>query len=307
MPDPTASAVPRSWRRLYDAPWLLFFVAPLSWSGNFVLGRAVAGEVPPIGLAFWRWAIGCLIVLPLAWPHLRRDRRAFLREWPTVLVLSGVGIAAFNTFAYIGLQDTTALNAVMMQSTMPIAIVAASFLLFGERVGPLQGLGILVSLSGVAMIVARGDGAMLAGLAFNRGDLWVLAAVVSYALYTALLRRRPVVHPMSLLAVTFGLGAALLLPFLLWETATGRVVPATPTAFAAIAYVAVFPSVLAYFCFNRTVELIGANRTGLSVHLMPVFGILMAVAFLGESPRWYHGAGITLIAAGILLAGRPRR
>jgi drug/metabolite transporter (DMT)-like permease len=306
MPDPTAFSVPRSWRRLYDAPWLLFFMAPLFWSGNFVLGRAVVGEVPPIGLAFWRWTIGCLIVLPLAWTHLRRDRREFLREWPTVLLLSGVGVAAFNTFVYVGLQDTTALNAVMMQSTMPIAIVAASFLLFGERVGPLQGMGIVVSLAGVATIVTRGDWATLAGLGFNRGDLWVLVAVVSYALYTALLRRRPVVHPMSFLAVTFGLGAAMLLPLLLWESATDRVVPATPTAFAAIAYVAVFPSVLAYFCFNRTVELIGANRTGLSVHLMPVFGTLMAIAFLGEVPRWYHGAGIALIAAGILLASRRR-
>jgi drug/metabolite transporter (DMT)-like permease len=223
-----------------------------------------------------------------------------------VLLLSGVGVAAFNTFVYVGLQDTTALNAVMMQSTMPIAIVAASFLLFGERVGPLQGMGIVVSLAGVATIVTRGDWATLAGLGFNRGDLWVLVAVVSYALYTALLRRRPVVHPMSFLAVTFGLGAAMLLPLLLWESATDRVVPATPTAFAAIAYVAVFPSVLAYFCFNRTVELIGANRTGLSVHLMPVFGTLMAIAFLGEVPRWYHGAGIALIAAGILLASRRR-
>lgn len=306
MPDPAISARPFSWRRLYDAPWLLFFMAPLFWSGNFVLGRAVAGEIPPVGLAFWRWAVGCLIVLPFAWPHLRRDRREFVRRWPAVLVLSAAGIAGFNTFVYIGLQDTTALNAVMMQSTMPIAIVAASFLLFGERVGPLQGLGILVSLSGVGVIVARGDWGTLAGLAFNRGDLWILAAVVSYALYTALLRRRPVVHPLSFLATTFGLGAVMLLPFLAWEMASGRVMPATPAAFGAVAYVAVFPSVLAYFCFNRTVELIGANRTGLSVHLMPVFGTLMAIAFLGESLRWYHGAGIALIAAGILLAGRRR-
>ncbi|HEV7370912.1 DMT family transporter [Arenibaculum sp.] len=306
MPDPDSSSRPFSWRRLYDAPWLLFFMAPLFWSGNFVLGRAVAGEIPPVGLAFWRWTVGCLIVLPFAWPHLRRDLREFVRRWPTVLVLSAAGIAGFNTFVYIGLQDTTALNAVMMQSTMPIAIVAASFLLFGERVGPLQGLGILVSLSGVGVIVARGDWGTLAGLAFNRGDLWILAAVVSYALYTALLRRRPVVHPLSLLAGTFGLGAVMLLPLLAWEMASGRVMPATPAAFGAVAYVAVFPSVLAYFCFNRTVELIGANRTGLSVHLMPVFGTLMAIAFLGESLRWYHGAGVALIAAGIVLAGRRR-
>lgn len=297
---PSASAGARLWHM----PYLLMVMPPLFWSGNFVLGRAVAGHVPPIGLAFWRWAIGCLLVLPLAWPHLRRDLPALRAHWGIVLVLSAVGIAAFNSFVYVGLNRTTALNAVMMQSTMPVLIVLMSFMLFRQRISALGALGIGVSLAGVAAIVGRGDPAAFAGLDLNLGDVWVFAAVVSYSAYTALLRRKPAAHPFSFLAVTFGLGALMLVPFYAWETATVRPVRPDLLTVAAIAYVALFPSILAYLCYNRSVELIGANRTGLSIHLMPVFGSVMAMLFLGERLSWYHGLGIVLIAAGIALANR---
>ena len=277
---------------------------PLFWSGNFVLGRAVAGEVPPIALAFWRWGLGALIVLPFAWHHLPRDLPALRRQWRLVLLLSAIGIAVFNTFVYIGLNTTTALNAVMMQSAMPVLIVLMSFLLVGEKITPLQAAGIAVSLAGAVTLVARGDLTVLLTLAFNTGDLWVLAAVISYAGYTALVRRRPPVHPMIFLLATFATGALMLLPFYAWETLNGRPLQVTPVSIAAIGYVAVFPSILAYLAWNRSVELVGANRTGLSVHLMPVFGSLLAIAFLGETPQIFHAVGIALIAAGILLANR---
>ncbi|WP_029009121.1 DMT family transporter [Azospirillum halopraeferens] len=289
---------------LFAQPWLLLMLPPLFWSGNFVLGRAVADAVPPVALAFWRWALGALIVLPFAWPHLRRDLEVLLAHRWIVLVLSALGIACFNTFVYIGLADTTALNAVMMQSAMPVLIVAMSFMLFREPVAPLQGLGIAVSLAGALTLIARGDPATLAGLRFNTGDLWIIAAVLAYAAYTALLRRRPAVHGLSLLAATFTLGAAMLLPVYLAESLGGRPLAVNAVSLGSIAYVAVFPSILAYLCFNRAVAVIGANRTGLSIHLMPVFGSLLAIGWLGERPHWFHGVGIALIAAGIALATR---
>lgn len=305
MIDQGSTDRPRA-QRLFDRPWLLFVLPPLFWAGNMVVGRAVSGEVPPIGLAFWRWTLGCLILLPFALPYLRRDLPAIRRNLGIVLLLSAFGIAGFNTFVYIGVQYTTALNGVMMQSLMPVLIMLASFLLFRDAISALQGLGVAVSLVGAVLIVSRGDPAALAGLDVNRGDLWMFVAVVSYALYTALLRRKPTVHPLSFLFITFGLGALMLLPFLLVEMAAGRVMPLTADAMGALFYVALFPSIVAYLCFNRTVELIGANRTGLSVHLVPVFGSVLAILFLGESLYWYHGAGIALIAAGILLASRRR-
>lgn len=292
--------------RLFDQPWLLFMLPPLFWSANIVIGRAVSGEVPPVGLAFWRWALGFLAILPFALRHLRRDLPAIRRHFGMVLVLSALGIALYNTLVYVGLQYTTALNGVMMQSTMPVVIVLASLVLFRDALSARQWLGVAVSLAGAVLIVARGEPAALAGLEVNRGDLWVFAAVLCYALYTALLRRRPPVHPFSLLAVTFGLGALMLLPFMLAEMAAGRAVPLTAEAMGVVAYVALFPSIVSYLCFNRTVELIGANRTGLSIHLVPVFGSALAILFLGEDVHWYHGAGIALIGAGILLANRRR-
>lgn len=287
-----------------DRPYLLLTLAVLFWAGNFILGRAFHGEIPPVALAFWRWLGAALLVTWPALPHLRRDRRALVASWPAVLLLSALGIAAFNTLAYSGLQYTEAINAFLIQSLMPVIIVMLSFLIFGERVTLRQGLGILVSLAGAVTIIAKGDSALLRSLSFNRGDLLVTAAIACYAGYSVLLRKRPVVHPLAFIASTFWLGTLMLLPLFLWETLTvARLVP-TPAALLVIAYVMVFPSIVSYLCFNRGVELIGANRAGLFIHLMPVFGSLMAILFLGEVFFWYHGLGIVLIGAGIYLATR---
>ena len=291
-------------RGLLDLPWLLMALTALFWAGNAVLGRAVAGEVPPIALAFWRWVTGAALILPFAWPHLRYDLGRMLRAWKPMLALSVFGIGVFNTTLYIAAQSTTALNIVMLQSTMPVLIVAASFLLFRERVSGRQALGIAVSMAGAVTLVTRGDPGVLARLDLTRGDVWMLAGIVSYAVYTALLRLRPAVHGLSFVAGTFLAGALMLLPFYLAETLSGRPLPLTPVAAGAILYVALFASVLAYLCYNRAVALLGANTAGLAVHLVPVFGTLLAILLLGEVPRAFHAAGIALIGAGIWLAQR---
>jgi drug/metabolite transporter (DMT)-like permease len=301
----TDDAPPR--HGLLDQPWLLMALPGLFWAGNAIVGRAVAGEVPPIALAFWRWVVGAALVLPFAWPHLRRDLPAMLRAWPVMLALSVLGVGVFNTLLYLAAQTTTALNIVMLQSAMPVLIVAASFLLFRERLAARQALGVAVSLVGALTLVAHGDPAALGRLAFNRGDLWMMGAIVSYAVYTALLRRRPAVHGLSFVAATFVVGALALLPLYAAETLWGRPLRLTGTAALAIGYVAVFPSVLAYLSYNRAVALVGANTAGLAAHLVPVFGTVLAVLLLGEVPQPYHAVGIALIAAGIWLATRRAR
>ncbi|WP_298368448.1 EamA family transporter [Azospirillum sp.] len=297
---------PAKSRRLIDQAWLLMMLPPLFWAGNAVMGRAVAGAVPPIGLAFWRWTLGTLIILPFAWKHLRHDLSPLLAGWKDVLVLGTLGIGLFNTFQYIALNSTTALNSVMLQSSMPVLIVLMSLVLFGDRVRPAQGLGIVVSLIGATTLISHGDPAILLGLQLNIGDVWMLAAIVIYAAYTTLLRRKPVVHGLSFVVATFAIGAVELLPFYVWETITQRAVEPTTVTFLAVGYVALFPSIVAYLCFNRVVELVGANTAGLAIHLVPVFGSLLAVLFLGEQPHLYHGVGIALIATGIALATRRR-
>lgn len=292
-------------RRLGAMPYLLLTLAPLFWAGNFVIGRAVHADVPPIGLAFWRWVISFLLVLPFAGRGLVRDRAVIRRHAPILLALAALGIAAFNTLVYLGLQSTTAINGLLMQSIMPVLIMALSFLVSGERITARQGLGVLVSLAGAVVVITRGDFGALTGLALNRGDLLILLAVLGYAGYSVLLRRRPAIGAMSFLAVTFGAGALMLAPLAIWEAVVGgRVLDLNRTTVLAVGYVAVFPSILSYLCFNRGVQLVGANRAGLFIHLLPLFGTLLAVAVLGESLLPAHAAGMALILGGIALATR---
>lgn len=292
---------------LFDQPYLLLVLATLFWSGNFVLGRAVRAEVPPVGLAFWRWTTGSILIIGFAWPHLKRDWPMIMRHWKLMLLLAFLGVTLFNTLVYTGLQFTTAINALLMQSTMPVLIVLMSYLLFRETVTPLQIVGILLSLAGVLAIVGQGDLTMLLGLSLNLGDLLIFIAVAGYAAYSALLRRRPPLHPLSLIAATFIAGSVVLLPFYLWEHVSGRTVSPDGVTLLTVGYVAIFPSILAYLCFNRGVELAGANRAGLFIHLMPVFGSIMAILFLGERFQWFHGFGILLILLGIVLATRRKQ
>jgi drug/metabolite transporter (DMT)-like permease len=290
--------------KFYDFPYLLLILATFLWSVNFIVGRAVRADVPPIGLAFWRWSGASLLIFFPALRHLKHDWKQARKNLPILLLLSATGIAVFNTLVYMGLQQTIVINAVLMQSMMPVLIVAMSFLFFREKIYRLQALGIALSLSGALSIIHKGNPYLLGSLSINRGDLLIFMAVICYAAYSVMLRRRPAIHPLSLVAITFVTGSAMLLPFYLWESFAGRPMHWDATTVGAVCYVAIFPSIIAYICFNRGVELVGANRAGLFLHLMPVFGSIMAIAFLGESLRWYHGTGIGLIALGIILATR---
>jgi drug/metabolite transporter (DMT)-like permease len=290
--------------RFWHSAWTLLVLTNLLWAGNFIVGRAVAGQVAPIALAWWRWTGAFLVAVGFAWPHLRRDWPVLLRHAPILLALSATGIASFATMIYIGLQDTTAVNALLLQSVMPVVILLWAFALYGERPDRFQTVGVAVSLLGVVTIAERGSLAALAGLSFNIGDVWVIGAVVLYALYAVLLRRGPRVHPLSLLVVLMGIGSLLLLPFYVWESHAGAAIRGGWPSYAAIAYTAVLPSFVAYLFFNRGVALIGAVGAGQSVHLMPVFGAALAVLFLGERIYAYHAVGVALIAAGLVFASR---
>ena len=276
----------------------------LFWAGNWALGRGVIETIPPVGLAFWRWLVASLILLPLAWPHVKRDWPMIRRQWPILVLLSVLGISIFNTMIYVGLHTTTALNGAVMQTSMPLVVPLCSFLFFRERLSGRQGFGIAVSITGVGILIARGDPAVLAGLDFTPGDFWVASAVFSYAAFTALLRLRPAIHPLSFVAVTFLLGDLILAPLYGVEYAGGARIEVSLGTVAAILYVAVFASVFAYLCWNRGVELIGANRAAPFTLLVPVFTAFLAVGLLGESLRPYHLAGAAIVFAGLALAGR---
>jgi drug/metabolite transporter (DMT)-like permease len=289
-------------RRAWNAAWPLLILAILFWAGNIVLGRGVAGVVPPVALAYWRWTGAFVVAIGFAWPYLREDLPVLRRHWRMMLLLSATGIATYNTMSYIGLTSTTALNVLLLQSAGPLIIIVWAFVLFGDLPTRWQSAGVLLSLIGVAAIAAHGSLTALLHLRLNPGDVWILAALLIYGIYAAAFRRRPAVHPMSFLVATMGIGSLMILPFYLWEFAAGARIESTPSAWFALAYIAVFPSFIAYLFFNRGIELIGPARAGQSWHLMPVFGTVLAVLFLGERFFLYHAVGIALIAGGIVLA-----
>ncbi|MBL8397385.1 MAG: DMT family transporter [Candidatus Accumulibacter sp.] len=289
-------------------PYLLLTLTTLFWSGNMVLGRALRDQVPPLSLAFWRWTIALALTLPLAWPHLRRQWPLLRRYWRRVAILGLLGVGGYNTLAYIALNHTPATNAVLLNSFIPVATIALSWAFLGKSLRRVEWLGVLLSLFGVTIIVCRGDWQTLATLRLNVGDLWMLGAVFTWALYTIGLQWRPEgVHPMLLLAAFTVVGLCALAPAYAWELAQGRMIVVSPASLAGIAYTGIFPGFLGYVFYNRAVGEVGASKASLFIHLMPVFGTLLSAIFLDEIPHAYHYLGIALIFAGIYLttAGRP--
>jgi drug/metabolite transporter (DMT)-like permease len=285
--------------------WLLLTLATLFWGGNFVLGRAMRGHAPPIALSFWRWAVALLLLLPFTWRGLWAQRRALGAGWLAVVVLGILGVGNFNTLLYVGLRDTTATNAVLLNAACPALIVAIASLGGHGRPTRARVLGIALSLAGVAVILTQGRPASLRDFRLNPGDAWVLGAVLSWALYTVLLARRPAgIDPLVLLTAFMAAGLAWIAPFYAWEISKGAVLRLDAPTLGAVAYVAVFPSILAYAFWNAGVASLGPSRAGAYGNLMPAFGTVLAVALIGESFHAFHAVGIGLILAGVWMAGR---
>lgn len=289
---------------------LLLGCACLFWAGNFVLGRAAAGEVPPAGLALWRWALACLLVAPFAARPLWSARAGLARAWRLFLALGVLGVCGFTTLTYVALSRTEAINAALTNSLVPVAILALALALDRERPAPSQLAGLAVSVAGVAVIVARGDPAVLASLRINEGDLVMLVAVAAWALYTVLLRRVPGelrerLGPLGLLGATMAFGLPLLALCRVGELALGGLaMPTDAASLGLVAYTAVFASLASYLCWNGGVALVGPAAAGPFLHLMPLFSAALAVPVLGETVRPFHALGLVLILAGVALAGR---
>lgn len=292
-------------KKTFANPYLLLSLTALFWSGNMVVGRGITDSAPPIALAFWRWSLALLLMLPFALPHLRAQWPMLKAAWRQVVVLGILSVGGYNTFAYIALQYTTATNATMLNSFIPVATIALAFVFLGKRLSPSEGLGVVVSLLGVFTIVGKGSLDTFLGLSLNLGDLWMLLAVLTWGLYTVGLQWRPQgVHPMLLLAALTVVGVIALMPFYAYELHSGRYMTLSSATGLALIYVAVFPSFLGYIFYNAGIAAVGPSRGALFIHLMPVFGTLLAAIFLGERPYWYHFVGIALVFAGIFLTTR---
>ncbi len=289
---------------LVNQPYLLLCITTLCWAGNAIVGRLAAGHIPPVTLSFLRWFLAFLLILPFAWKHLARDWDAIRARLGTMIVITVSGISIFNTLQYWSLEYTQALNTLLLQSAGPLFVAAWSLILFGVRLTAAQTIGIAVSLSGVLVILLHGELTALAAIAFNRGDVIFTAALAMFGLYSVLMLKRPAIHALSFAAFTFGCGAACLIPLMVWEIHARPAMQPTVPNLLTLVYVAVFPSALAYLCFARAVQLIGANRAAPFFHMTPLFGSAMAIVFLGERPRLFHAVGFALVLSGVFIASR---
>jgi len=291
---------------LTNQPYLLLSITAMCWAGNAIVGRLAAGHIPPVTLSFLRWSIAFLLILPLAWRHLVQDWPAIRSKLGVMVTLSLSGIACFNTLQYWALEHTQALNTLLLQSAGPLIVAVWSLILLGVRLTLAQAVGILLSLMGVLLILLQGDLTALSNIRFNKGDLIFIMALVIFGFYSVMTLKRPAIHSLSFVAFTFGCGAACLIPLWIWELISRPVMRLDANNLLSLFYVAVFPSTLAYLCFNRGVQLIGANRAAPFFHLVPVFGAAMAIAFLGERPQLFHIVGFALVLTGVYVASRKQ-
>lgn len=281
----------------------LLVLCVLFWSANFVLGRFVAGAMEAWELAFFRWLGVFVVTLPFLLLHIRKIWATLKRHFGILVLLSALGIACFNTLLYIGLQHTTATNALLINSSIPIMILFLSFLILKTPISKRQVAGILLSTFGVIFLVLKGDVQSIFALHFNSGDLWVITSSVCWASYSVLVKFRPTtLSSFEFFITTVSLGLVMLLPFYIAQGYSMEREMMVLSSYAwVIAYVVLVTSILCYYLWHKGIAQIGADKTGQFTHLMPLFGSFLAYIFLDECLEWYHLGGVVLIFGGIYL------
>lgn len=289
-------------------PYLTALGAAACFSGNIVVGRALQGVIPPFALTFWRWSTVALILLPFTAAALWRQRAVIRRHWPLLAALGCGSVTLYNGFFYLGVQHSSAINAALITSSMPLLIALCAWLFGREPIDARQWAAIALSLVGILAILARGDPAAVRDVRFGGADLWLLAASLCWALYSVLLRRSPAaLNGLPFLCLTSAAGVVTTVPVYLWERASGAAMVVTPTSLGAVAFLAVVPALSAYFLYARAVLALGPTRTGIFLNLSPVFAIAAAILFLGERLHAYHLFGVAMIALALLLNSRGGR
>jgi drug/metabolite transporter (DMT)-like permease len=300
------SARPRSStlveKRRRAAALALLALANLLWAGNWVTGRALRDAFDPVSLNFLRWLIAVAVLAPFALPEAIKARATIRRHAGLLLLLAFTGVALFQCLVYLALQTTTAVNAVLLNSSAPLFIVLCSWVLERQHATRRQLAGMLVSLAGIVVIMTRGELERLRALEFHAGDAWILLALLVWGIYSVLLKRRPAqLGGVAFLFVISVMGTAMLLPLLAID---GLRMPRTGAETAGVLYIGLAASVAAFICWNRGVAVVGANTAGFTLHLLPAFGTLLAIAFLGEAFGVFHAVGIAIVLAGVVLATR---
>ncbi|MER8545348.1 DMT family transporter [Mesorhizobium sp. M0684] len=287
---------------MHRAAYLFLLFTTLLWGGNSVAGKLAVGHISPMTLVFLRWLLAVLILLPIGWGTLRQDWPVVRRHWLLLGGLGACGFAFFNTIFYTALNYTTAINVSIEQAAIPIVIIIANFLLFRLRVNRVQIAGVVLTIIGVAVTASHGDLRQLLKLDLNFGDAIMLVAVLCYSFYSVGLPLKPVIRWQSLMLALSVAALVTSLPFFLWEIAAGKVIVPDARGWAVAFYTAIGASVISQIFYIRGNELIGANRAGLFINLVPIFGTLLSVLIVGETFQLYQALALALVLGGISLA-----
>ncbi|MET0118204.1 MAG: DMT family transporter [Sedimenticola sp.] len=293
-----------------NSPQLLLALTTLFWAGNAVVGKVAVGLISGIELSFWRWVIALVLLTPFAYKAVMKDLAYYRRHWLMMLLLGFLSVSVYNTFQYLALQWTSVINVGVVTATMPLMVFTLTWLAGQERASGYQRLGLLMALFGVLLVITRGDPGVLLGLELNPGDLLMLLAVFSFALYSVLIKPLPDdLNRLGLLWMLVFLGVLGILPFYLWDISQHALLTLNLDTGLILLYVGIFPSILSYFFWNRAIALGGANLAGMFCNLIPVYAMVLAVLLLDEKVAAFQLTGMLGIFAGIFLATsfRPRR
>jgi drug/metabolite transporter (DMT)-like permease len=291
---------------MFSQPTLLLVFTTLFWGGNVVAGKLAAGEISPMAITFLRWLLACAALAIVARRALHAEWRILLPRWRYLVAMGTLGFTAFNALYYEAATLTSGVNMAIIQGSTPIFVVLGAAA-FGMRFGALQIVGILATIAGVAITASRGDLAVLTGIAFNLGDLWLLVASILYAVYTLALRWRPATSGLVFFAALALAACVTSAPLLVWEALRGAAIWPTPKGWLVLLYVAFLPSLLCQIFYIRAIELVGPGRAGAYYNLVPVFGAGLSALILGEPFTTYHVLALALVLGGIWLANEGAR
>lgn len=284
--------------------YILLTLCVLFWAGNFVLGRFIKDDISPFEMAFFRWLFVLIIVSPILIIRFRNIYKVFIQNYFILLVLSVLGITLYNTFVYTALTMTTSTNALMINSTVPILILVLSFFILKQKLILHQLFGIALSTLGVSFLILKGDLSNIVSLDFNKGDLWIMLSSLSWAFYSVLIKFKPkTLNNFEFFTTLVFLGFIMLLPIYLYQGySLQHELDILKSNYLSFIYISVFTSCLSYYFWHYGIDHIGASKTGQFVHLMPIFGTILAYIFLGERLMYYHLIGAIFIALGIYLS-----
>ena len=287
---------------IFANPFILLTLTALMWSGNAIAGKLAVGHISPFLLTWLRWLLACIILLIFARTHIKRDFNLIKKHWKFLFFLGTIGFTIFNNLMYLALIHTSAINVAIEQASMPLIVFLLNYFFFKTNVTSYQVIGFIVTLIGVIITVTRGNLFGLTQQSLNIGDLIMIFAIMVYGIYSAFIKHKPAIHPLSFLSA-LGISAFIsTTPFVLYELSSNKILWPDATGWGVVIYAALFASILSQLFWVLGLEKIGSNRGGIFINLVPIFGAILAIIILGEKFEAYHAIGLVLVLGGITFA-----